>query len=195
LKGRRISLEISAQDLIGKVSIAVIQPEVFSLLSLQIVIKMAKELDMEGIYVSANKPYSTVEEELKNSGVLDKIVFVDCASGLAGEHPIGDKVLLIENPADLTNLSIIVSNSIKMLSMRGFLLFDSLSTLLIYTPMETLTKFAHTLGLKLKSSKMTSLLLAVDQEAGKEVVNFLSTIADRILYLTIDEEGKIRKVK
>ncbi len=188
-------MESLVQELRGNVNIAVVQPESFSELSLKSVEMIAKEMKVKGIYVSTNKPYSTASKELKELGVLDEITFVDCASGLCGEHPEEEKVIFLKNPADLTNLSIILDEYFHKLGEGSFLVFDSLSTMLIYTPIDVLTKFTHSLGVKIKSHGIKSLILAVNQEAVKELVNFLSTVADKIMYLTIDEKGNLKRIK
>ncbi len=172
------------EDWIGKTAILVIQPKSYVQISSEIPVEIVNEWDMEGVFVSANKPYSSVEESFKKSGILDKIIFVDCASKLAGDNPSGDRLVLIDNPADLTNLAIYLSKSIEKLGEKKFLVFDALTTLLIYSKMGLVTQFAHNLGLIMKAKRVTCFYLAVDQEATKEMLCFLSTIAD--VYVNVD---------
>src|SRR5512135_1772150 len=93
------------EDWIGKLAILVVPPESYSYISSEMPVELVNEWGMEGIFVSANKPYLTVENSFKQSGILDKITFVDCASRLAGEEPTGEKLILINNPADLPDLT------------------------------------------------------------------------------------------
>ena len=116
---------------------------------------------------------------------------MDCASRLAGASPSGEKLVLINNPANLTELTISIKKSVKILGEKCFLVFDSLTTLLIYSKVKLLTQFAHSLGLMLKANKVTSLFLAVEQETSKEMLSFLSTIADNFVHLSVNEEGDV----
>ena len=182
------------EDWIGKLAILVISPESYVHISSEMPVEMVNEWGMEGIFVSANKPYLTVEKSFKNSGILEKITFVDCASRLAGENPSGERVVLINNPADLAQLTESITKSIEKLGDKKFLVFDSLTTLIIYSEFSQLTQFAHRLGLIMKTKEVTSFFLAVDQEATKEMLRFLSTIADNYTHLQINKEGEVTAV-
>lgn len=185
-----MSPDILTRDIIGKVVILVIPPETYGDISQKILTDLVKGWGMEGIYVSMNKPYSSMKESLENLAVLDKIIFVDGASSLAGESPVGSKLVLVDNPANLSELSHAIGESAKKLGARGFLVFDSLSTLLIYNSEETSTRFAHTLTVRMKLRGLTSLLLAVKQEVGREMVKIISPVADKLIYLNVGEEVK-----
>ena len=178
------------EDWIGKTAILVIQPESYVQISSEIPVEMVKEWDMEGIFVSANKPYSSIEESFRKFGILDKIIFVDCASKLAGDNPSGERLVLINNPADLTELAIHLLKSVERLGDKKFLVFDSLTTLLIYSKMGSVTQFAHSLGLMMKAKRVTCFFLAVNQEATKEMLSFLSTIADEFVHVYVNEGGQ-----
>lgn len=166
-------------------------PEFYVRISSEIPVEIVKEWGIEGVLVSANKPYLSVKESLTALGILDKLIFVDCASRLVGASPSGDKLVLINNPANLTELTISITKSVRLLGEKSFLVFDSLTTLLIYSKVKLLTQFAHSLGLMMKANNVTSFFLAVDQEAAKEMLRFLSTIADNFVHLSINEEGEV----
>lgn len=176
---------------IGKLAILVIPPEMYAHISSEMPQEMVNEWGMEGIFVSANKPYFTVEEAFKKFGILEKIIFVDCASRLAGENPSGKRLVVIDNPSDFTHLTESITQAVDGLGEKKFLVFDSLTTLLIYSESSHLTRFAHTLGLIMKTRKVTSLFLAVDSEYTKEILTFLASIADKYVHLGIDEEGEV----
>ena len=72
------------EDWIGKIAILIIPPKSYVQISSEMTIEMVKDWAMEGVVVSANKPYLTVKDSFRDLGILDKIVFVDCASRLAG---------------------------------------------------------------------------------------------------------------
>jgi hypothetical protein len=179
------------EDWIGKIAILIIPPKFYVQISSEMPVEMVKDWAMEGVVVSANKPYLTVEDSFRNLGILDKIVFVDCASRLAGSNPsLRERDVLIQSPADLTELTIGITRSIDRLGEKRFLIFDSLTTLLIYSRLSSLTQFAHSLGLIMKAKKVTCFFLAVDQDATKEMLSFLSTIADEFVHVRLNEGGE-----
>ena len=159
-------------DWMEKVVVVVIPPEKYSSVSSAMLMEIAKERDIEGVFVSMNKPYCTVIESLKESGILEKIIFVDCASKLAGDNPSGDRLVIVRNPANLTELNISITKSLAKLAKNKFLIFDSLTTLRIYSESKVATRFAHALGLKMKANKVTGLFLAVEQNSAKEMLSF-----------------------
>jgi|SRR5665647_96313 len=182
-------------DWLGKLAILVIPPEFYAHISSEMPLEMVNEWGMDGIFVSANKPYLTVKEEFKKSGILEKIIFIDCASRLAGENPTGKGLVVINNPSDFTHLTKSITNAIDRLSEKKFLVFDSLTTLMIYSESRHITRFAHTLGLIMKTRKVTSLFLAVDSEHTKEILIFLSSIADKYVHLNVNQEGEVSAIE
>jgi hypothetical protein len=179
------------EDWQGKIAILIIPSDLYVYISKEIPIELVKEWGMEGVIVSANKPYMVIKEHFEQNEILDRLIYLDCASKFIGENPKGENLVLLNNPSNLVELSIGITNCIRDFSKGKFLLFDSLTTLLIYNKSEDLTKFAHKLGIMLKSKKITTFFLMVDQETTKEMLKFLSTIADKIAHLRIDKEGEV----
>jgi hypothetical protein len=179
------------EDWRGKIAILIVQPEFYVHISNEIPVELVKEWGMEGIIVSANKPYLIARETFQRNGIMDSLTYLDCASRFAGVNPQGENLILLENPANLTELDIALTKCIRHFSKIDFLLFDSLTTMLIYNRTEHLIRFAHKLAIMLKSSKITTFFLMVEQKSTKEVLSFLSTIADKIGHLRIDKEGEV----
>lgn len=179
------------EDWIGNIAILIIQPESYVHISNEIPVELVKEWGMKGIIVSANKPFMTVKEQLQKLNILDSLKYLDCASTIAGANPHGENLVLINNPANLTELQICILKNIVNFSEREFLIFDSLTTLLIYNKEKDLTAFAHRLGLTLKSVRITTFFLMVEMETSKEMLKFLSTIADKTVHLCINKKGEV----
>lgn len=179
------------EDWKGKIAILIIPSESYVYVSDEIPVELVKEWGMEGILVSANKPYMTMKEHLQKNGVLDKLKYLDCASKFVGANPQGENLILLNNPADLVGLTICIRKCIGNFSRKNFLLFDILTTLLIYNTSKNLTMFAHKLGLMLKSKEVTTFFLMVDQENTKEMLMFNSTIADKIVHVGVNKEGEV----
>ena len=173
-----------------KVVILIIPPESYSYVSSAIPIEIVGEDNMEGVFVSMNKPYRTAVESFSGTGIFEKIIFVDCASGLVGDKPCADRLIVVKNPSNLTELEININKGLKALPKCKFLIFDSLTTLLIYSELNAVTRFAHRLGVRMKSNKVTSLFLAVEQQTGREMLKSLSTMADRLIYFDKEQKGR-----
>ncbi len=184
------------EDWIGNIAILIIQPESYVHISNEIPVELVKEWGMKGIIVSANKPFMTVKEHLQKLNVLSSLKYLDCASTIAGANPQNENLFLINNPADLTSLGICIHKCVANVSERAcaereFLIFDSLTTLLIYNKEKDLTAFAHQLGLTLKSIRITTFFLMVEMESTKEMLKFLSTIADKTAHLIVNKKGEV----
>lgn len=179
------------EDWKGKIAILIIPSELYVYVSNEMPVELVKEWGMEGILVSANKPYMTIKEHMQQNGILDKLKYLDCASKFIGANPQGENLVLLNNPADLVGLTIGIQKCIRNFSKKNFLLFDSLTSLLIYNTSKNLTRFAHKLGLMLKSKGVTTFFLMVDQENTKEMLMFLSTIADKIVHVGVNKEGEV----
>ncbi len=179
------------EDWIGKIAILIIQPESYVHISNEIPVELVKEWGMKGIIVSANKPFMTAKENWQKFDILDSLKYLDCASTIAGANPQDKNLFLINNPADLTSLGICIHKCVASNSEKEFLIVDSLTTLLIYNKEKDLIAFAHQLGMTLKSIKITTFFLMVEMETTKEMLKFLSTIADKIVHLNINKKGEV----
>ena len=144
------------EDWLGKIAILIVPPEDYVYISNEIPVELVKEWEMEGIIVSANKPFATAKVNLQQREILDSLVYLDCASKFAGLSPQGENLVLVDNPGNLVELEICITRCIRNPSVRRFLVFDSLTTLLIYNKSEDLTRFAHKLGMRLKSQSITA---------------------------------------
>ena len=179
------------EDWKGKIAILIIPSDLYVYVSNEIPVELVKEWGMEGTLVSANKPYMTMKTYLEKEGIVNRLKYLDCASKFIGANPEGENLVLLDNPSDLVELTISIIKCTKGSSGNSFLVFDSLTTLLIYNKSEDLTRFAHKMGLMMKSKQITTFFLIVDQETTKEMLKFLSTIADKIVHLDVNKEGEV----
>tara|TARA_Y100000310_G_C20676263_1_gene813256 strand:- start:2453 stop:2977 length:525 start_codon:yes stop_codon:yes gene_type:complete len=98
-----------------------------------VILDTLKQLEGASIsYVSLNKTYPAVKENLKNNGVnTDNIVFIDCISKTVMKRPPqAENCYYISSPGALTEISIAISKFLR----HGFnyVIFDSLTSLLVY---------------------------------------------------------------
>lgn len=149
-------------------------------------IKVLKKLatkKMNGIYVTANKPYSALIKQLKKSKVdTDKIYFIDLVT--EKEVKDADNCTFLKSPQALTELGIVISQAIKYLPNKNkFLFFDSLSTLLIYNEAKVVSKFSLFLINKMNNEQIKGVLITVDSKSNNDLYNQISPLCDNIINL------------
>ena len=131
-------------------------------------------------YVSLNKPYNTLVAAFTKSGIdVKKMVFVDSASSGFGEPKDGLKVVQISSPKALTELNIAINKIIDGEKIKQ-LVFDSLSTLLVYEQASTVIKFSHSVISKLRSAGVNAVFLALKEDVQNELIKDLSMFVDKV---------------
>ncbi|MFH0861305.1 MAG: tetratricopeptide repeat protein [Candidatus Altiarchaeota archaeon] len=135
-----------------------------------------------GVYLTFNKPYSSLKDAMGENGITaDDLYFIDCISTMAGKTTDGgENVVFIENPASLEEISMHVDRMLsKVKSGRKFLMFDSLSSLLIYNESKPVEEMAHFIINKLRIDKISALILATSDDSNKPVVKTVLSSCDR----------------
>jgi len=111
-----------------------------------------------GIYISLNKPYTSIKEELNKNGVkTNNIFFIDSIKASVSETKNVSNVLFVSNPGDLKGLSLAVGKLIDSKSQR-FLVMDALRTLLIYNNVSTVYNFIKSIIDRSTSSKLKTII-------------------------------------
>ncbi|MBN2457537.1 hypothetical protein JXB31_00210 [Candidatus Woesearchaeota archaeon] len=126
-------------------------------------------------YITLGRPYQSLVNNLKKMKVdTDSIFFIDTSTRMASMTlSQQDNCLFIESPSALTNLSIAM-NKVVETSDPKYILFDSLSTLMIYNPEKVIIKFAKDIINKVRATNTKIVLLCLD---GKDEVNIIEKIS------------------
>jgi len=133
------------------------------------------------IYVSINKPYSSVVDLLqKNRIPVDRFFFVDAVTKTVKPFGKDGSVEFVSSPSALTELSLTISNIVERDEFYS-MLFDSLSTLLVYQNPLMVTKFVHNLISKFRTMKTKAVLTILKGGMSSELINDLSMFADKII--------------
>jgi len=118
----------------------------------------------------------------KNNIKSDNIFYIDTLSEMVGaKNCAEDKCLLISSPHSLTEISIALDKAVKSVKEEKFVFLDSVSTLLIYNHMHTVTKFIHFLSGKIRNWGIEGILISVEKESRSELVNSLSQFVDKVI--------------
>ncbi len=149
-------------------------------------IKVIKKLSRnhKGVYVTINQPYVALKRILEKKKVnLDNIFFIDMISSTVSAEPERTKqCLFINSPTSLTELGIAIEqliNSIK--ENKKFIFFDNLSAFLIYNELNVLSEFSHFIINKMRVNEVTGVIMSVEEEMGKELLDTISSFCDKVI--------------
>lgn len=136
-----------------------------------------------GLYITVNRPYSSLREILKRNGVdIDRIFFIDCITTTVKGSPKEDeRCIYIDSPNSLTDISISITEALEAIKGKKFLFMDTLSTLLIYNSSGSLAKFSHFLISKIKLLKLTGIFISVEDEMDKSLLKQISQFCDKTI--------------
>jgi len=141
--------------------------------------------NLQGIYVSINRPYTSSTTIMKENDIkTDNIFFVDCISVLLGDTPFRTKNCLFTSPENLTDIAVLIDQWVSSLPKGDkFLFLDSLSTLLIYNSIGTVTKFSHFLTGKMRQWGLNGILMSLERENNPEILDNISQFCDKRINL------------
>ena len=131
-----------------------------------------------GIYVSLNKGYESVIENLKEKGVeISKLYFIDGITRTIDKEKEAENCTFVPNPGALTELSLGIATAAKTKKF-DFLFLDSINTLLIYNDLKTTEKFTHYLTAMIRSANIGGILLSLDEESSNKLIQIITQFCD-----------------
>ena len=132
------------------------------------------------IYVSVNQPCDTVQRRLRGAvtdAELENLFCIDCVSKpVTGTQEDSRNRVYVSGPSASTDLSIAIEQAVQHFadSPSGCrLVFDALSTLLIYNQENHVAQFTHTTVTKLRMRQIGGVFIVVDE---KKHGHFLSKV-------------------
>lgn len=133
----------------------------------------------KGIYVNLNKPLELLVNNFQEKGLdYAGIFFVD-GSAKSGVHsPKIKNSVSVTGPSALTNISLNIS-SLTSKSKYDFLVFDSVSTLLLYNDKTLVAKFVKSLCNSLTVKKVILIFLILDTDTRN--VDVISQFFDKLI--------------
>lgn len=172
----------------GQISLMLVSAENYSKYTAELIKLLMNDLKMHGVYLTVNKPYRQVVDGLTKLGVnIDHIFFIDCITKVAGVNPTSSQqIIFAGSPGNLTSMGMAINQAsmrLKKSTDRGFLFFDSLSTLLLYNETKTVAKFAHFLVTRLRILELDGVVFAVEKDMDREVIRALAQFCDNMVIL------------
>jgi archaellum biogenesis ATPase FlaH len=138
-----------------------------------------------GIYITINKPYSSLIKYLEENKInTENIFFIDAISRVVGgKIKMTKDCLFIPSPSQLTDLSIALSQALESMKHKEnkFIFLDSLSTLLIYNPFEVVVKFTHFIITRLRAFGLVGLIISIEKQIDEKMLNILIEMCDKVV--------------
>jgi len=132
-------------------------------------------------YVSLNKPYSTLVPMFQKMGIdTQGIVFIDAAKTGFGDASGNLRVVSVSSPKALTELDIAIQKVIIKENVKG-IVFDSLSTLLVYEEPSNVIKFSHSVISKMRSGGTKGIFMCLKDDVESELIKDLSMFVDKVV--------------
>jgi KaiC/GvpD/RAD55 family RecA-like ATPase len=134
-----------------------------------------------GIYVTVNKPYTTLREDFRRKGIdMERLFFIDAVTKMVGGASAPSKnFIAIESPQFLTEMSIAISQAMSALPKGDrFLILDSVSSMLIYNSAGTVARFMHFLSGKLREWGVRGVFMAVDTDV-ETLLPYITQFVDK----------------
>lgn len=148
-------------------------------------IKEISTLDYHMVVITTNFPYSVLIKLYSDSGIdLNKVSFIDTVTrnSIGNAENIPRVVRYVNNPANLTDLGIAVTKMLKEnAGEKVCILFDSISTMLIYLSSSNISKFIHFVTNKLRLMDISGVFLAAEKGLDPMFVSQLTTFVDRVI--------------
>lgn len=149
------------------------------------IIRELSALGYHSVVITTNFPYSILRKLYEQGGVdLTKVSFIDAVTrnSLGSAEDIPGIVRYINNPANLTDMGIAVTEVLKEHhSGKVCILYDSISTLLIYLSSSNISKFIHFVTNKLRLMDISGVFLAVEKGLDPMLMTQLTTFVDTVV--------------
>lgn len=157
------------------------------------ILKKIEKTSWKICYVCLNKTYEDVKEYMKKNKInVDNIIFVDTLSSHYQMRKSTSNCVFVSSPSALDEIQ---ENILKLVE-RGckLVLFDTISTLLIYKQPENVVRFTNNLMTMIKKRTKGIIYIYVIikinhilKNENRELVSDLAMFAEKVFNLTKDE--------
>ena len=156
------------------------------------VVKKILEHGCTPLIITVNQPFKVLAKIYTKEGIdSSKFYVIDAVtqySGGACEE--NNRVKYINNPSNLTELGIVISEILPQLpGTKKCIMFDSVSMLLIHIPSATASKFFHFVVNKLKLSDVSGIFLCVEKGLDPVILSQMSSFVDKIVDFEVEING------
>lgn len=136
------------------------------------------------IVVTTNYPQAILQRLYEQEGMdTSRIYYIDAITQYSlGTAPSpAARCIFVSSPANLTDMGIAITQLIQeMPRQKVCVLFDSVSTMVLYLQSESISKFIHFVSTKLRLLDGSGVYLAVEKGLDPKLLTQLTTLVDRV---------------
>lgn len=133
--------------------------------------------------VTTGMPSSLLAKLYTKNGVdVGTVGFVDAITpySLGKTPPSEDRIRYVSSPGNLTDIGIAVTSIANDVPDQSVFIFDSISTMLIYSPSPSILRFLHFLASKIRLKDSTAVFLGVGNGLDPAFISQVGTIVDNM---------------
>lgn len=130
-------------------------------------------------YVTFNDPYESIASRLDDKQ-KSRLFFIDCVTSSIETPKSSNGVAFVSSPHALTEISIALKKVLKK-GKIDFVVFDSISALLIHEQPMTVLKFVHSIILVCRKANRNASFVILEGGVSKELMKDLSMFVDKII--------------
>ncbi|MDO9550515.1 MAG: hypothetical protein Q7J03_06020 [Methanoregula sp.] len=149
------------------------------------IIKEISTLGYHTVVITTNFPYSILTKLYAQSGIpKESVSFIDAVTrnSIGNVENVPGVVRYVNNPANLTDMGIAVTEILKEHSeQKVCIMYDSVSTMLIYLSSANISKFIHFVTNKLRLMDISGVFLAVEKGLDPMLMTQLTTFVDNVV--------------
>ncbi len=176
----RVLTELAALKESKKIYALVISPENYNDVLDSTMKVLTNNFDLPGIYVTVNKNYDVMMGRFKEvDAKLGKVLVVD-ASGQKNKKEIDN--CFVTKSKSLTEISLAISGAAQTTNFK-FVLFDSISTLLVYHHLDSVQKFSQFIVSKMRNLEVSLVLITLNDAESQKVLPFISQFCDKVIVI------------
>lgn len=162
-----------------------VDPEKYTRFNLELLRLLAHDLQLPGIYITINKPYTHLITTLQREGIpLDRLIFIDAISRSIGQaKDRGRHCLYVAGPDNLIDIGIGLTEAVGRFRGQAtpFVFLDSLSTLLLHNTTAAVGKFSHFTISKIRAWNVRGVVMSLEQDITSDVMRTITQYCDEIL--------------
>jgi len=149
----------------------------------EIIVNVLKKLSGNICYVTLNKTCDSLKELFKKKKIkTDNIVFIDAISKTIKNVPDqSEGVYYVSSPGAMTELSLVIEKFLR--HKFDYLIFDSLTNLLVYENKAPVSKFVSSLVNKIKQGKTKAVFYALSVKDQETLIKESGMFVDKVLDL------------
>lgn len=142
-------------------------------------------------YVSLNKPYNSLMKNFEDNNIdKNKFFIIDATSKPFKQIQESENCIFISSISAIGELNIAVAKVLKKGKFEA-LIFDSLSTMLIYHDAGTVTKFIQNLIREIRMVNCTAVFTCLEGDSQTSLIKEMGMFIDRVIEMKVKKLSAI----